>query len=39
MIKKIKNKILIINGETGFFGNPVLNLFLYSDDFKEIRIF
>lgn len=34
-----KNKILLITGGTGSFGNAVLSRFLYTDDFKEIRIF
>ena len=33
------NKILLITGGTGSFGNAVLNRFIHSDDFKEIRIF
>ena len=33
------NKILLITGGTGSFGNAVLNRFLTSDHFKEIRIF
>lgn len=36
---KIKNKTLLITGGTGSFGNAVLNLFLNTDHFKEIRIF
>jgi UDP-N-acetylglucosamine 4,6-dehydratase len=36
---KIKNKILLITGGTGSFGNAVLNRFLNSDHFSEIRIF
>lgn len=36
---EIKNKILLITGGTGSFGNAVLNRFLNSDLFKEIRIF
>ena len=36
---KIKNKILLITGGTGSFGNAVLNRFLDTDHFKEIRIF
>lgn len=36
---KIKNKILLITGGTGSFGNAVLNRFLNTDHFKEIRIF
>jgi UDP-N-acetylglucosamine 4,6-dehydratase/5-epimerase len=34
-----KNKILLITGGTGSFGNAVLNRFLHTDHFKEIRIF
>tara|TARA_B100000900_G_scaffold416188_1_gene449824 strand:+ start:899 stop:1912 length:1014 start_codon:yes stop_codon:yes gene_type:complete len=36
---KIKNKKLLITGGTGSFGNAVLNRFLHTDHFKEIRIF
>ena len=36
---KIKNKTLLITGGTGSFGNAVLNRFLHSDHFSEIRIF
>jgi UDP-glucose 4-epimerase len=36
---EINNKILLITGGTGSFGNAVLNRFLNSDLFKEIRIF
>lgn len=36
---KIKNKILLITGGTGSFGTAVLNRFLTTDHFKEIRIF
>lgn len=36
---KIKNKILLITGGTGSFGNAVLQRFLTTDHFKEIRIF
>jgi len=36
---KIRNKILLITGGTGSFGNAVLNRFLPTDHFKEIRIF
>jgi len=36
---KIKNKILLITGGTGSFGHAVLNRFLHTDHFKEIRIF
>jgi len=35
----IKNKILLITGGTGSFGSAVLNRFLHTDHFKEIRIF
>lgn len=35
----LKNKTLLITGGTGSFGNAVLNRFLHSDHFKEIRIF
>ena len=34
----LKNKILMITGGTGSFGNAVVNKFL-STDIKEIRIF
>ena len=33
------NKILLITGGTGSFGNAVLNRFLHTDHFSEIRIF
>ena len=36
---KIKNKKLLITGGTGSFGNAVLNRFLHTDYFNEIRIF
>jgi UDP-glucose 4-epimerase len=36
---KIQNKILLITGGTGSFGNAVMNRFLNTDHFKEIRIF
>jgi UDP-glucose 4-epimerase len=36
---KIQNKVLLITGGTGSFGNAVLNRFLQTDHFKEIRIF
>ena len=36
---KIKNKVLLITGGTGSFGTAVLNRFLQTDHFKEIRIF
>jgi UDP-N-acetylglucosamine 4,6-dehydratase len=35
----IKNKTLLITGGTGSFGNAVLQRFLNTDHFKEIRIF
>lgn len=35
----MKNKCLLITGGTGSFGNAVLNRFLNSDVFSEIRIF
>jgi UDP-glucose 4-epimerase len=35
----IKNKILLITGGTGSFGNAVLHRFLDTDHFKEIRVF
>jgi UDP-N-acetylglucosamine 4,6-dehydratase len=35
----MKNKILLITGGTGSFGNAVLQRFLKTDHFKEIRIF
>ena len=34
-----KDKVLLITGGTGSFGNAVLNRFLNSDHFNEIRIF
>lgn len=36
---KINNKTLLITGGTGSFGNAVLNRFLKTDHFSEIRIF
>jgi len=33
------NKVLLITGGTGSFGNAVLRRFLYSENLKEIRIF
>src|SRR5690606_16756321 len=36
---KINNRILLITGGTGSFGNAVLNRFLNTDHFSEIRIF
>ncbi len=35
----IRNSILLITGGTGSFGNAVLNRFLNSNEFSEIRIF
>lgn len=34
-----KDNILLITGGTGSFGNAVLNRFLHTDHFREIRIF
>lgn len=34
-----RDKILLITGGTGSFGNAVLHRFLYTEHFKEIRIF
>lgn len=36
---KIQNKTLLITGGTGSFGTAVLNRFLHTNHFKEIRIF
>ncbi|MFT4697405.1 MAG: UDP-N-acetylglucosamine 4,6-dehydratase [Flavobacteriaceae bacterium] len=36
---ELKDKILLITGGTGSFGSAVLNRFLKTDHFKEIRIF
>jgi UDP-glucose 4-epimerase len=36
---EIQNKVLLITGGTGSFGNAVLQRFLVTDHFKEIRIF
>jgi UDP-glucose 4-epimerase len=36
---KIQNKILLITGGTGSFGNAVLSRFLHTEHFSEIRIF
>lgn len=36
---QIKEKVLLITGGTGSFGTAVLNRFLHTDHFKEIRIF
>ena len=33
-----KNKVLLITGGTGSFGNAVLNRFLHTDHFSEMRI-
>lgn len=38
-MKTIKNKTLLITGGTGSFGKAVLNRFLLTDHFSEIRIF
>lgn len=35
----LKNKTLLISGGTGSFGHAVLNRFLHTDHFKEVRIF
>ncbi len=35
----MNNKTLLITGGTGSFGNAVLNRFLHSEEFREIRIF
>ena len=35
----IKNATLLITGGTGSFGNAVLNRFLQTEHFNEIRIF
>lgn len=37
-MKQIKNKILLITGGTGSFGSAVVNRFLHSNHFSEIRI-
>jgi UDP-N-acetylglucosamine 4,6-dehydratase len=36
---KIHNKTLLITGGSGSFGSAVLNRFLHTDHFQEIRIF
>lgn len=36
---EIKHRVLLITGGTGSFGTAVLNRFLKTDQFKEIRIF
>jgi len=38
-MQKIKDKTLLITGGTGSFGHAVLNRFLQTDHFSEIRIF
>ena len=38
-MQTIKNKVLLITGGTGSFGTAVLNRFLHTDHFSEIRIF
>jgi UDP-N-acetylglucosamine 4,6-dehydratase/5-epimerase len=38
-MQNIKDKVLLITGGTGSFGSAVLNRFLNTDHFKEIRIF
>lgn len=38
-MKQITNKKLLITGGTGSFGNAVLNRFINTDHFSEIRIF
>ena len=38
-MQQIKNKTLLITGGTGSFGHAVLNRFLHTDHFSEIRIF
>jgi UDP-N-acetylglucosamine 4,6-dehydratase/5-epimerase len=38
-MQTIKNKTLLITGGTGSFGTAVLNRFLHTDHFSEIRIF
>ncbi|MEQ6123438.1 polysaccharide biosynthesis protein [Pseudotenacibaculum sp. MALMAid0570] len=38
-MKKLENDVLLITGGTGSFGNAVLNKFLKTNYFKEIRIF
>lgn len=35
----LNNKVLLISGGTGSFGNAVLQRFLHTDHFREIRIF
>ncbi|MFD1062568.1 polysaccharide biosynthesis protein [Winogradskyella litorisediminis] len=38
-MKELKNKKLLITGGTGSFGNAVLNRFIETDYFSEIRVF
>ena len=38
-MNKLKDNVLLITGGTGSFGNAVLNRFLNTNHFKEIRIF
>lgn len=38
-MSQLNNKSLLITGGTGSFGNAVLNRFLHSNEFSEIRIF
>jgi len=38
-MKTINNKVLLITGGTGSFGSAVLQKFLHTDHFREIRIF
>ncbi len=38
-MSKLKDKVLLITGGTGSFGGAVLNRFLNTEHFKEIRIF
>lgn len=38
-MKMFNNKVLLITGGTGSFGNAVLNRFLKNEELKEIRIF
>ena len=39
MVRKVKGSTVVITGGTGSFGNAVLQRFLYTDHFSEIRIF
>ena len=38
-MNKLKDNVLLITGGTGSFGNAVLNRFINTNHFKEIRIF